>query len=249
MKKSIKFLLLILLILSCSTNSEKEQFIGNWSTGGFWNPIEFQFFKDSLIVDEMGLNYLNNWEFDSRKLYVTKLIGNGPEIEEEIIFDYKLSRNKDSLYLKRESDSTYNVPLMKIKNGFDYLKKSVNLSIDLPISNTKLTQNNFNECGLNIYVGYNNEKLIARTDRYIGVTLHNITREAARYYSCYETNQFNVFVNLIADKSVPKSDIDSLKSIIRETEINKILRIYKNDKTAYEKTGWKDKLEWFGIYE
>ncbi|WP_229792671.1 hypothetical protein, partial [Ulvibacter litoralis] len=54
----------------------------------------------------------------------------------------------------------------------------------------------------------------------------------------------SVNVNMIIDKNVSQSYIDSLKSIIKFTGVNSIYRVYKNDSIDY-----KDNLSWYGISE
>ena len=54
---------------------------------------------------------------------------------------------------------------------------------------------------------------------------------------------------LFADKRVPEKEIDSIKNLLKETTIKKIFRVYTNEQVDYEKTDWKDELNWFGEYE
>jgi hypothetical protein len=161
MKHIYKILILTLVLCSCSSNSEKDKLIGNWSIPNGMN--EFEFYKDSLIVNSMGMNFINDWDIDTSKLYLEPIKGLDSFALKAKSFDYRLSSNLDTLFIKRETDSAFSPAILRIKNAFDYLLKRNYLTIDLPIKQD-LVKEPKSSVGLNIYVGYKKDKLIAKSD-------------------------------------------------------------------------------------
>ena len=77
-----------------------------------------------------------------------------------------------------------------------------------------------------------------------------------------EINPSQLQFNLIVDKSIKEIEVDSIISILRETQIKKIFRVYTNDNVNYQRVNWhnekfnwkdeynwKDDLNWYGVYK
>ena len=90
MKTIYRIIILVLILQSCSSsNKEKEKLIGNWSVINGLN--EFEFYQDSLIVNEWGMSYINLWDIDSSKLYLETIKGLDSFGIKTKEFDYRLS--------------------------------------------------------------------------------------------------------------------------------------------------------------
>ncbi|WP_159023745.1 hypothetical protein [Formosa sp. L2A11] len=61
--------------------------------------------------------------------------------------------------------------------------------------------------------------------------------------------QLNFHFNLIADKNIKTSELDSVRNILKQTDFSDIFRVYTNEKVDYNKTNWKDELVWYGRME
>ena len=250
MKKYIlRILILILSLQSCTpSNDEKDKLIGNWSV--IDGNSEFEFYKDSLIVNEFGINYINSWNADGSKIFLKPIKGLDSFGIKEPVFDYRLSNNNDTLYIKRLTDSLFRFPIYRIKNSYDYWAKQLKLTIDLPSKNDLISSER-NKVGMDVYVGFRNGKLIAKTDSDKTHNLEEIKREIYMFIASVQTeiDSTNFQFNLFTDKNIDKSKIDSIKSILKSTQFQRIFRIYNNDKVDYKKTDWKDDLNWHGVYE
>lgn len=248
MENLIRIIFLISILQSCSSDINKEKLIGNWSA--ISGPSEFEFYKDSLIVNEMGISYINDWHFDQYKLYLKPIKGLDSFGIKNTTFDYRISKNQDTLFIKRQTDSVFGEPILRIKNGYDYFFKQLQLSIDLPIKN-ELISCKQNGIGLDVYVGFRNSKLIAKTDNDIVEDLGKIKEEALAFFA-YQKNMLdstNFQFNLLMDKNINHKKIDSIKDILKSTGHERMFIVYNNNKIDYKKTGWKEELHWFGCYE
>ena len=235
------------MLTSCSSNSEKDKLIGNWSVPNGLN--EFEFYKDSLIVNEWGMSYINDWDIDQSKLYLEPIKGLDSFALKTKSFDYRLSTNRDTLFIKRETDSVFGPAILRIKSAFDYQLKRNYLTIELP-TEQDLVKEPDSSVGLNIYVGYNKDKLIAKSDDDRNLDLTDIKYFAYEYMASTEQGiQPNLHFNLIADKKIKTSELDSVRNILKQTNYSNIFRVYTNEKIDYNKTNWKDKLVWYGRME
>lgn len=249
MKNIFRIIILVSILQSCSfSNKEKDKLIGNWSV--VYGPCEFEFYKDSLILNEMGMSYINSWNADGSKLHLGTIKGLDSFGIKEPVFDYRLSDNNDTLYIKKLTDSVFKFPIYRIKNGYDYLLKQLQLTIDLPSKND-LTSNTENHIGLNVYVGFRNGKLIAKTDSDKTKDLEEIKYETLAFLVSQEIelDSTNFQFNLLIDKNINNTNIDSIKDILKSTGYKRMFRVYTNEQVDYEKTDWKDELNWFGVYE
>jgi len=248
MKTIFRTLILVSILQSCSSNSDKNKLIGDWSVINGWS--EFEFYQDSLIVHEWGMTYINKWNIDESRLYLSTIKGLDSFGIKTKEFEYRLSDNLDTLFIKKQTDSAFGPPILRIKSAYDYYLKQLQLTIDLPIKNDLILHKN-KGTGLDIYVGFRNGKLIAKTDSDKTHGLDEIRYETIAFIASQETelDSSNFQFNLLIDKNINKLKIDSIKSILRTTGYKRMFRVYNNDKVDYEKTDWKDELNWFGIYE
>jgi len=247
MKPIYTTLILTLFLYSCSSNPEKDKLLGNWSIPNGLN--EFEFYKDSLILSELGMSYINEWDIDQSKLYLEPIKGLDSFAIKTKTFDYRLSTNLDTLFIKRETDSFFGPAILRIKSAYDYQLKRIYLTIDLPIKQN-LEKEPDSSVGLNIYVGYNKDRLIAKSDDDRHLDLTDIKYFANEYLGRTEQGiQSNLHFNLIADKNIKTSELDSVRNILKQTNFSDIFRVYTNEKVDYNKTNWKDELVWYGRME
>ncbi|WP_346882778.1 hypothetical protein [uncultured Algibacter sp.] len=250
MKTIFRIIVLVSIIQSCSfSNKEKDKLIGNWSTvNGNSCPLEYQFCQDSIRFSEMCYSHVNSWYINDSKIYHTNI--KDSFANRNYVFDYKISNNNDTLFIKSVTDSLYKFPILRVKNGFDYLLKNLRLTFDLPSKNDLISSKE-NGIGFNVYVGFRNGKLIAKTDSDKTRGLDEIKYETIAFLAYQETelDSTNFQFNLLVDKNISKTKIDSIKNILKSTGYSRIFRVYNNEQVDYEKTDWKDELNWFGVYE
>ncbi len=259
MKKIFLLSVILFSIFSCQNNSLKKDFIGNWSTSSddpnYDLNIDVQFFNDSMVVDNSLFleNYSTKWQVKDSKIEGTILRSTKYFEQPNFISDYKFSFEKDTLYMKRANDSMPYIRYLKIKNGYKYFENKIGLNIKLPKTDKELKQNRNRQRRFNIYVSYNDGKLVAKSssDFHRANNLDKITSQAFAFWAHqgrdpdYNNFQFNLFT----DKSIDEFKIDSVKNLLKSGPFKRIFRVYTNEKHNYEKTAWKDKIKWFGLYE
>ncbi|TYA59587.1 hypothetical protein [Formosa maritima] len=244
MKNILAYILLIFLI-SCSSTKQKEKLIGNWysNSNDNYGFIEFQFYNDSLIsYDKLGKNFAQ-WEVSKDKIHLTHI--KGFIDKKQLTYSYKLDKSNELLILKILRDTIIQLPeLIKAKNTYDFFQKYVGIEIDLPIKETKLEQIGLpSNLNFNVYVGFVDNNLKVKTD--LASDLNNLDGEVNKFkeHSRDELKPFLRF-NLIADMNVTESQMDSIKSILKQTSIERIFRTYKSKQADYE-----NNLNWFGQKE
>ena len=234
--KNIFTYIFIIFIFSCSSTKQEKRLIGNWYTASE-NRIdsEFEFHKDSLLIYNSYGKTALKWKVKDQKIYSTYLTENGPT------YKYKIDENNVFLNLELIGDNGFILPtLIKAKSPFDFFQKIIDMDIELPTTENELeylTQNNTN---YNIYAGYKNNNLIVKTDK--SSDLNNLDYEVNEFIenSRDELKSFLKF-NLIADKNIVQSKIDSIKYILKKTSIKPIYRTYKNEQIDYDES-----INWFG---
>lgn len=248
MKTIIRTLLVICILQGCSKKNIDNDLLGTWSSTKSLNIIDLQFFKDSLIQNAWERTTKFSWTSDGSKIQYTQLTNIDPVLETEFSFEYILNAKKDTLFIKKEADSSFSRQFLKINNAYQYLEKNINLDIELPKKENGLIASGNKEFDFNVYIGFKNGKLVAKTDRYIN--LNGIKNEVYELiFSIKEQEKEQIKFMLFADQRVSEKEVDSIKNLLNETTVNKIFRIYTNDLVDYEKSNWKDKLYWFGKYE
>lgn len=238
--KNILTYIFIVLIFSCSSSKQERKLIGNWYSASE-NRIdsEFGFYKDTLVIyDSYGKSTLK-WKVSEQKIYSSFLNENGPT------YKYKLDQNNDSLNLELIGEKGFILPtLIKAKNAFDFFQKIIGLKIQLPIKETELEQIGLpTNLNFNVYAGFIDNNLKVKTD--LASDLNNLENEVNRFkeHSRDELKRFLRF-NLIADKNITESQMDSIKGILKQTSIERIFRTYQNKQADY-----KNNLNWFGQKE
>lgn len=224
---------------------QKENLIGNWysNSNNNYGFIEFQFYKDSLIIyDKLG-KALTQWEVNNDKIYLTHI--NGFTTIKQLTYSYELDKSNELLNLKVLGDSIIQLPeLIKAKNTYAFFQKNVGIDIDLPINENELIPLSFpDNLNFNIYAGFSDSTLIVKTD--FASDLKNLEKEVNHFKenTREELKPFLRF-NLIADKNISEFQMDSIKDQLKRTSIGLIFRTYKNKQTDY-----KNNLIWFGQKE
>ena len=244
MKNILTYIFLISLF-SCTSTNQKGKLIGTWYSNSDDNYrfLEFQFYNDSLIIyDVLGKNSAQ-WTINKDEIYLTHI--NGFTNKKQLTYSYKLNKSNELLNLKILGDTIIQLPeLIKAKNTYDFFQKKVGIEIDLPIKETKLEQiGSPSNLNFNIYVGFIDNNLKVKTD--LSSDLNNLENEVSKFKdnSRDELKRFMRF-NLIADKNVTESQMDSIKGILKQTSIERIFRTYKSKQADYE-----NNLNWFGQKE
>jgi len=253
MKKFFAFTIL-LSTLSCSTNQYEDKLIGQWNNFPIGGMSDFKFFKDSVVSFEYGQKRIGKWKANATdiRIHLRKTVSL-PQKEHHLY--YALNTNGDSLLLKNnDKEDISNFLLLKVNNHWEHYLKELELKIELPIPNFEIHKMDNSKFGIDIYIGYENNLLVAKTIR--GVKLRNTKKVAYLVYSTKSEitpqQAEELSFNLIVDKHVPERKIDSIKHILKEfPEIN-IFRVYHTELENYGKYNvnlegrtW----EWYGTQE
>ncbi|RXG18309.1 hypothetical protein DSM03_101991 [Leeuwenhoekiella aestuarii] len=231
--------------MRCSSVKEQNKLLGNWysNSDDNYGLLEFQFYKDSLVVYEILGKSSADWKIKNDKIHLTRI--NGFSDNNQLTYSYHLEESNQLLSLDLVGDSIIKLPkLRKAKNAFDFFKKTINLEIELPQSTGELKMiSQQNRLNFNIYAGYKSDTLIVKTDQSSG--LHDLEKEFKSYVNTLrdELKPWIKF-NLVADKNITQTQMDSIKSRIRESFVTPIYRTYKNEEIDYKST-----INWFGKIE
>jgi len=245
MKQNLLYIFIITVFVSCTSDKYKTQLLGNWY---FYNkPVkakhlnEFKIYRDSVVINDFMGRTTAKWKANEKQIYLYDI--KGFHDRTELTYEYKL-KDKHLLDLKVYGDSIIEFKnIIKANDAFDFLQKSIKLKIDLPKTKKYLKQIGNSEFSFTIYAGYIDEQLMFKTD--ISPNLNNINNEISDFKK--ELNPLPISkarFNLITDKNIAKSKIDSLKNILNQTSIKRIIRIFKNDSIDY-----KNNLIWYGKTE
>tara|TARA_R110002074_G_scaffold401789_1_gene601564 strand:- start:88 stop:804 length:717 start_codon:yes stop_codon:yes gene_type:complete len=237
MKKTIFTLIIIILVcLGCEKNNPKFIFLGNWSSTSDTNfEIDITFSNDSILINNpiaIQPKYSTKW----------KIIGDKIK-HDESVWDFKFNTDKDTLWIKHETDSIYHLKLKKINDGYEYFENRIGLQIKLKKNKEDLTSIGKNDFGFNIYLSLKNNELIAKTDN--SKNLNRITYETFYFKDGFpENEEEKLKYVLFIDKRISERSIDSVKSKLLTNVINKIFVVYD-----YKENEWNDDLNWFGKFE
>ena len=243
MRNFYKYIFLILLT-GCSTATPKDQLLGNWyAKTGNVQILEFEFYKDSLVIYDIFGRYSQKWKINDQKILLSRI--NGPTNKKELTYEYRLNQSKQLLHLKIAGNDTVVLPVLrKAENAFDFLQKLRNIKIDLPITQSELKPIGQPEnLNFNIYAGYKNSDLVVKTDS--ATNLNNLENEVTKFKdNSRKEIRKHLRFNLIADKNISESEIDSIKDRLKKTSIEIIVRTYKRNQSDYENA-----LSWYGKFE
>ncbi|WP_191858094.1 hypothetical protein [Hanstruepera ponticola] len=235
MKNFSLYFFIAFALLNCSSSKIDKKLLGNWYyVSGNQIISVFQFHKDSLVINERIGKTTLKWFSKNQRINSAYLKENGPQ------YDYYLNPNNDTLFLRLLGKvNLEDITLIRAKNNYDLFKKIIGLNIELPESDINLNPISISDHNFNVYAGYKDNNLIVKTDS--NPNLDKIIEEVGRFRknSRDEAKRFLKF-NLIADKNIPASQMDSIISILEETSISKVYRTYQNKNTTN-----KGGLYWF----
>lgn len=247
--KRILIFTIATIFFSCKMENKKLAFIGDWSSTSDTNiNMDIHFFNDSIVVDNSAMlgTYSLIWEVKDSQIENYVLRNNGYIEQSKIIINYKFSSNKDTLYIKNENDSLFEISFRKIKNNFEYLENRIGLKLRLPKTSEKLTTIGNKEFTFKIYIGKNNDSLIVKTDN-----SHSLNQLKYNVYSSYlskkKGDRDSLTLALFTDKSVLENEIDSIKTILKKLPIKSFFRIYHDNQ--YTGNNLKTEIKWLGKYE
>ena len=263
MKKIFTILILAFIIASCSRNEYERELIGNWNNFPLKFRTDIKFYKDSFVAYNYYEKDIGTWKADSNKIYLFFNKSSKKQDRDSSTYFYKLSLNKDTLFSRLTSSKiNEDFILLRIKNTWKHFLKEIDLKINLPKANFELIKNDSMRFGVNLYIGYKNEKLVIKS----GIKL--IDKNIDKYNKSFlieqiiiaqraigkldENEEKRMNFNLIIDKNVSETEIDSIKNILKIFPNMKCFRVYKNDSANYGKYDIENNGEywnWFGRYE
>jgi len=241
MKKIILIITILSFFLSCVKEDNKSDFIGNWSSTSDTNiDINITFSNDLLLIENPVVLY------DS--IYSSKWKVIGKKIEHEgSTWDYILNSSKDTLWIKHETDSTYEVPFRKIKNNVEFLENRIGIELKLPKTEKNITSYGDKESAFTVYLAKQNDSIVIRGDNYFRNFKRLQYHVIEFFYSKDEKERDNLKFAIFTDSSISEREIDSIKNKLRELPIKKIFRVY--DSESYVNEDWKSEVKWLGKYE
>jgi hypothetical protein len=252
MREILLILIISLILISCKKENGKSDFIGNWSSTSDTNfDINITFSNDSILIENPVVhydkNYSTKWKVFDKKIKL-----------EETVWDFKLDSRKDTLWIKHETDSVYNLILKRIQNNFEFLENRIGLKLNLPKTSEKLSNVENKELTFNLYLGKKDDSILVRTDNNLN-SINEIIFKRSLFKNTEITRNINakklernfkvdtLNVIIFMDKSIRNNELDSIKNIFRKNNVNKFFRIYDNGK--YKKPEWKSEINWLGKYE
>lgn len=254
MKKIFTILILAFFISSCSKNEYEQKLIGNWNNYPSGEFTDITFYEDSVVAYEYYLKRKGTWKADKSeiKLHFPKKIKG---YREYYFLDYKL--NNDSLQIKNKNDKEFVIPtLFKVSDYWKHYLRKIDLQIELPKADFKLIKNDSMNLGINLYIGYKNEKLSIKSDSRNFNQKSDLMNLAPLVFSEKAMREKSedkfMYFNLIIDKNVSNKKIDSIKQILKLFPEMRHFRVYKNDSANYGKYNIKNNgksWNWFGRYE
>ena len=167
---NILSILIILLLFSCGQNSSEKQLIGKWygiENKGYTQMI---FYPDSLIISEFDKEVVswsaNNSEIDFLfPILIEDSLGAPQYIEDKVTISYNLSDDKDTLFGNFKSSIVESkLNLLRAENYIDFLNKKYDLTFTLPKDKTVKRIDAIPIYGLNVFIGFSNNKIISKTE-------------------------------------------------------------------------------------
>lgn len=241
LKKLIYILpfLILISLLSCCQNSSEKQLNGKWYEIGNCNyggGAKWHFYPDSLIVFA-EYNEKIEWSATTSKIefeyptFYQDSSGKFAEIIDEIIINYKLSDDKDSLF--GTSKNVYEereFGLLRAKNYIEFLAKKYGMDFSIPKDNSAELIKSRKTHGLNVFMEYSDNKIVGKTELSNNLNhfksdiitfkdrIHPDEREELMYDKFHD---FRFHVRVYADKKIPDSIITQYLSVTIESEISK----------------------------
>ena len=254
MKKIFTILILAFIVSNCSKNEYERELIGNWNNFPLDFRTDIKFYKDSFVSYNYNEKDIGTWKADSDKIYFVFKKSLRKHHKDSLTYFYRLSLNKDTLYSRLTSSKiNEDFVLLRVKNTWKHYLNEIDLEIDLPEPDFELTRNNSMYNGIDLYVGYKNEKLIVKAQRRIQQLNKDIENLVLSERAMRTENEEKyLYFNLITDKNINEKEVDSIKRILKTFPSMKIFRVYEN-KTAdygkYDCSGQGDLWNWYGRYE
>src|SRR5690554_317112 len=113
----IRTILIIAICQSCADKNLDTDLLGNWSSTNSANIVDLRFYKDSLLTNSWERETKYSWRSDNSKIYYTQLTNIDPDLRTDFVFEYKMNSQKDTLFIKTETDSLRTIELSKINNA------------------------------------------------------------------------------------------------------------------------------------
>lgn len=257
MKKIFTILILGLILSNCVKNQYKKELLGNWNNFPIGGRTDITFYKDSIVSYEYSdHSRIGTWKADSNKIYIhfpKKIKG----FRERLTLFYNMSINKDSLFTKLDTDTIgTNLVLFRVTDHWRHFLREFDLRIDLPEADFKMIKNDSMRFGINLYIGYQKEKLSIKSDSWNFNQKSNLENLTSLVFSeramRNESEEKFMYFNLIIDKNISDKKIDSIKQILKIFPEMKHFRVYKNDSANYGKYVIENNGEswnWYGKYE
>ncbi|MEP5254552.1 MAG: hypothetical protein ABJQ39_05780 [Winogradskyella arenosi] len=116
-------IIVLISLIACGTYERKNDLIGIWeSYETHHDKIALTFFMDSVITESFGGEMRTNykWDVDQSKIYLKQVRLKDTVLKDQLNYEYKLNKTKDSLWIKVENGNEDDYSVMKkvAKNPF-----------------------------------------------------------------------------------------------------------------------------------
>lgn len=110
-------------LIACGTNERKNDLIGIWkSYESHHTKVALTFYKDSVITESFGGEMRTNskWNVDESKIYLKQVRFKDSILKDDLNYEYKLNKEKDTLWIKVENGNAndYSTMTKVVKNPF-----------------------------------------------------------------------------------------------------------------------------------
>ena len=118
MKLTKIFILTIgfITLTACGKIEQKNDLIGIWeSYETHHTKVALTFYKDSVITESFGGEMRTNskWNIDESKIYLNQIRLKDTILKDKLIYEYKLNKTKDTLWIKIENGNADDYSSMK----------------------------------------------------------------------------------------------------------------------------------------
>lgn len=182
------------------------------------------FYPDSLIFTNTERDKVK-WKASKSKIefYLPTIITDS-FIKDKITVSYELSKEKDTLFgifKNRLGNNTFN--LLRARNYIEYLNKRYKIDFSLPESDSVNSIETDHIYGLNVFIGYLNNKIIGKTLH--SNSLNNLERDVNTFKDSIKSNKrypidiheknlhLKFHLRVFADKNIADSTITKLLSV------------------------------------
>ena len=224
MKKLI-LLTLFVTFISCETEKKEDLLLGSWLGYQDNELTEFNFTKDSLVINTRYGKEVKKWKLDKDTL----VLSSKNFMQKDVRFLCILDETKEKLFMGKKYIKDFDINVYKAQNLIEYFSKAKGIKFQEIDCSTIIETNTFKQ--FNIYLTNGDKFPEISTDYSEGV--ENIKIDFESYKARIRSNiNTQIGILLFIDKNVNQKEIDNLINYLK-TNISGY-NIYRVCKTQEE---------------